>query len=483
MSIPLILATFTHIWNPIGFPDIFYDEGIYMRRAMHVLEGLGPQESYFYDHPFFGQLFLAATLAITGYPDSVNPHSGDIHSIKMLYIVPRTIIGILAVVDTLIIYILSERHYNLRVALFASSLYAVMPITWLTRRILLDSILLPFLLSSIFFAIYLRYSNHKSVSILISGILLGLAIFTKVPIFTIIPLVAFLVFKNSNKNLKMIALWFVPVILIPSIWPAHAAYFGQFDLWMKDVIWDIQRQNSGFTSIVTFFFLVDPVLLILSSAGIVFAVIEKNYFLLLWIIPFVIFLSVIGFVQYFYWIPILPAFCIGAAIFVIHALEKIPNVQFKRILLLAITSGIIIFGLVNNTMLITTDISGQFQAAAFTFKYLQENDDNNNNYDIMLISSPVYSWIFKYVFNKENVLSDYRDLLYSPVQIKKILLIADPHFESNIGSDGKLRDIYENTSVIATFKGNVFNFDLRKYPYTSMAKNYEGSIIEIRREN
>ena len=128
-----------------------------MRRAMHVLQGLGPQESYFYDHPFFGQVFLAATLGIIGYPDSVKPDSGDVHSIEMLYIAPRIIIGILAVIDTLIIYKISERYYNWKVALFASLLFAVMPITWLTRRILLDSILLPFLLSSILFAIYLRY--------------------------------------------------------------------------------------------------------------------------------------------------------------------------------------------------------------------------------------------------------------------------------------------------------------------------------------
>ena len=454
-----------------------------MRRTMHVLEGLGPQESYFYDHPFFGQVFLAATLGIIGYPNSMNPDSGNIHSIEMLYIVPRIIIGILAIIDTLIIYKISERYYNWRVALFASLLFAVMPMTWLTRRILLDSILLPFLLSSIFFSIYLRYSKRKFLPILISGISLGLAIFTKTPIVAILPLVAVLIFKNSNKNLKMIGLWFVPVILIPLIWPAHAAYFGQFDLWLKDIIWQTQRHDSGgFGSIVTSFFSIDPVLLTLSSAGIVFAAIQKNYLLLLWIIPFVIFISVIGFSQYFYWIPILPACCIAIAVFIIRMLENIANPKFRRIVLFAVTSGILIFGLINNIMLITTNISSQFQAAAFTLKYLQENNDNNikNDSDVTLISSPVYSWIFNYVFNKQHVFSDYRDLLYLPVQTKKIILIADPHFKSNIGSGGELRDKYENTRIIKTFKGDVFNFDLRKYPYTSMVKNYEGSIIEVR---
>ncbi len=28
LAIPLVLSAFTHIWNPIGFPAIFYNEGI-----------------------------------------------------------------------------------------------------------------------------------------------------------------------------------------------------------------------------------------------------------------------------------------------------------------------------------------------------------------------------------------------------------------------------------------------------------------------
>ena len=477
---PLIVSAFTHIWNPVGFPDIFYDEGIYMRRAMHVLQGLGPQESYFYDHPFFGQLFLAAALGIIGYPHSLNPNSGDIHSIEMLYIIPRIIIGILSVLDTLLIYKISEYHYNSKVALFASLLFASMPITWINRRILLDTILLPFLLSSIFFAIHLRHSSFRSLPILASGISLGLAIFTKIPIILIIPVVGFLIFNNAGKSKKIVGLWLIPVTLIPLIWPAHAAFLGQFNLWFKDVIWQTQRDNNGFGNIVWFFFLVDPVLLILSCAGIIYAIIQRDYFILLWIIPFLIFLSIIGFVQYFYLIPILPACCIAASIFIIHLLEKISKAKFKRILLFTITSGIIIFGLVNTTMLITTDISGQFKVSAFVLKFLHQTNGNNNNYKVTLIASPVYSWIFNYIFNKKYVFSDYRDLLYSPIPTKKFLLIDDPHFDSNVRSQRQLLQIYKNTTIIATFKGDVLNFDLHKYPYVSMTKNYEGSAIEIR---
>ena len=74
LFIPLVLSAFTHFWNPIGFPSLYFDEGIYMRRAMHILSGQGPQEDLtFYDHPYFGQLFLAAILGSIGYPHSMNP--------------------------------------------------------------------------------------------------------------------------------------------------------------------------------------------------------------------------------------------------------------------------------------------------------------------------------------------------------------------------------------------------------------------------
>src|SRR5688500_7704479 len=72
--IPLILSSFTHLWNPIGFPAIWVVEGQYMQRAMSVLDGFDLHESKdinprLYDHPFFGQFFLAGVFVMIGYPD------------------------------------------------------------------------------------------------------------------------------------------------------------------------------------------------------------------------------------------------------------------------------------------------------------------------------------------------------------------------------------------------------------------------------
>jgi hypothetical protein len=97
LAIPLILTAFTHLWNTLGFPfGPSNDQGIYMRRAMHVLAGLGPQESPLYDHPYFSQLFLAGVLRVIGYPNSLHPSPSDIQSTETLWLVPRILMGLLS---------------------------------------------------------------------------------------------------------------------------------------------------------------------------------------------------------------------------------------------------------------------------------------------------------------------------------------------------------------------------------------------------
>ena len=102
IAIPLVLSAFSHIWNPVGFPSMYIDESHYMRRAMQVLQGMGPQEPrsvyvYPYDHPYFGQLFLAAMLKLVDYPAIVlnqfNPSSSHYTNTTLLV---NQVIGITA---------------------------------------------------------------------------------------------------------------------------------------------------------------------------------------------------------------------------------------------------------------------------------------------------------------------------------------------------------------------------------------------------
>ena len=150
--------------------------------------------------------------------------------------------GLLAVGDTFLIYKIAERSTIEMLHLFQQVFFAVMPMTWFARRILLDSLGLPLILLSILFAIYPKTGtknidkntgvanepNTVIVLLMLSGIFLGLAIFTKLLAATMIPLVGFLIYaniksyngnKNKNKNnrtkLKHLGFWLIPIILIP----------------------------------------------------------------------------------------------------------------------------------------------------------------------------------------------------------------------------------------------------------------------------
>ena len=308
----LIISAFTHLWNAAGFPDIFFDEGAYMHRAMHILKGLGPEEGALYDHPFFGQIFLAGVFTTIGYPHSLNS-SGDVNSISLIYLIPRILMGVLAVVDTFLIYKIADKRYGKKVALISAILFAVMPISWIFRRILLDTILLPFLLLSVLAALYSKDSKHNALLVLLSGVCLGLAIFTKIPAFTIMPLVGSLVFFYNHKRLKMLGLWLIPVIMIPLAWPIQSIESGHLSNWIHDVFYYQTHRLGGadLYGISKSFVQMDPVLFWLAMAALVFAAIRRDYLIIGWFAPFVIFLYLINFNQYFYWIPVIPVMCIG----------------------------------------------------------------------------------------------------------------------------------------------------------------------------
>ena len=510
--IPLVLSAFTHLFNPGGFPCLHADEAKYVRRALHVLLGLGPQDplSRFdhaqvstssYDHPYFGQLFLAGMFKIIGYPSSLNP-SSSIQSIEMLYVVPRALMGMLAVLDTFLIYKIVERRYNTRTGAFiASTLFAVMPITWLMRRIYLDSILMPFVLSSILFAVYLSKNNkdttvsdddngnigaknpgiigtlakNKEMTLtLISGILLGLAIYTKVPAITVIPVVGFLIFANTRKW-KMLGWWFVPVILIPLLWPAYALSVGQFDEYLDGVLWQAtERSQIALTGTLRSLVNMDPVFACLGIAGIAFAAIRKDYFILLWVATFLIFSYLVGWTIYFHFIMVLPILSIASALFIVGISNKIirKNKVYKELVPIAVISAVGIFGLVSTILIITTNVF--FVQIAHVTLAVQEIENNNLNDNITVISAPEYSWIFNYVFNTPNS-KQTRDS--SEIQTEKVLLMVDRSYygvtsrsQNNEIEDpkqvDKLLNIYNNTHPIALIDSSDSNPDY--YPYNNV---------------
>ncbi|MCC2647704.1 MAG: putative glycosyltransferase [Nitrososphaeraceae archaeon] len=443
-----------------------------------------------------------------GYPDSLNPTPGDVHSIEMLWLVPRVLMGLLAVVDTFLIYKIAERRYNMTVALIASILFAVMPISWITRMVLLDSILLPFLLSSILFAVYLKDSkyqenNKKKIAIvLLSGIFIGLAIFTKVPAFTAIPLVGVLIYANSSSHkLRTLGLWFVPVILIPLIWPAYSLASGQLDEWFNGVLWQAGRggQFSQVFRATDSLYKFDPVFMSLGFAGLFFAAVKRDFFPLLWAIPFMIFMYLIGYVSYWFLIPLLLPLCIAAAAMIQDLSSRISNKKLvHQILPFAIISVIGIFGLVTTSMLITLQVNSTYlEAQAFVSKSLasiNDTDENPNN-KAFVIGRPTYLWILKYVFDEgQNSYQSYynKGKIYTSISegdVDRYVFIVDGKFRTDLKKSTEkktiqeIQKLYDNSTILEVINvKNTNKYDADQYPYSTNTKvaGKGGGRVEIR---
>jgi hypothetical protein len=512
---------------------------------MQVLEGEGLHEprnifAHFYDHPFFGQIFLAGMLAATDYPSSLSmPSSISINSIEILYLVPRLFMGILAIIDTFLVYKISEYRYNRNVALIASILFAVMPATWLLRKILLESLLLPLLLSSILFAVYYSSGRNESspsttvdytkrnldqkvktrnnntflVLPMISGIFLGLAIFVKIPIITMIPLVGYLILsRRRNKSWRTLWVWIIPVILIPMIWPIYAILVGDFDQLSEDLTWNTQRGDIQLDSAVSsilanslkYIFQIDPVISILGIVGIIFSEIKRDVFILLWAIPIIVFLFLINFVSFFHFIPLLPLFCIAAAKMMIDLSNRIKNMKVRKIIPFALISAIGIFGLVSTTMLITSNVtSSYFKVYSFLVSYLasqigldNHNDltDKDDDDKITMVGrhwTQSFYWIPKYVldvnldFKKINRADDIKGSINDK---ERSLIIVDRSMRKSFSSGKEISSKTETDTPsyfltpIATFNNDKTDYAYI-YPYTSMSENRDIRWVQIREVN
>jgi hypothetical protein len=441
LLIPLILTSFTHLWNLVGFPLFYGDEGTYIRRIFVVLNGVGLQEKtgYYtnaYDHPFFGQLLVGNLLRLSGYPNFAMEQTTS--SIELAMAFPRMIMGVFAIIDTFLVFKICQRAYNIRIALFASILFAVTPMTWLIRMITIDNIALPFLLTSILISLNLvtwnkNWSVHKHIFlVLLSGTFLGLAMLTKVPFFTMIPLVTYLIYKNSNhlkgrSASKTIAIWLIPIILIPSIWPLYAISVGEFDLWKKGIQNQTDKADRR-SQIIESLFNIDSMLFLLGVSGLIYSFIRKNWLVVLWIAPFLTFLYIHGWFQVLNGVTVLPAFCIAGAKLVIELAQKVKFHKIKQpmalIIICTVISGIAFF---NTFILINQNLeAAAVKGIAESLDYADRADgidDDKINEKITVISPTDYSWIYKYIHKMNYAFDTQMDIGPRKIETNKTLIL------------------------------------------------------------
>lgn len=548
----LALTSFTHLWNPIGFPAVHIDEGIYMFRAMHFLNnGNLNWDAQMYDHPYFGPIFLGTVLFVINFPGIITADIIQNGEFGLTYMIPRILMGVIAVVDTLLIYAITKIRYGTNAAFISSLLFSVMPLTWSIRRVYLESILLPFLLFAILLILYggslhnienrtkpkPSIFRNKNLIVTVSGFVIGLAIFTKIPIVTMIPLLIYYIYRLNNKA-KLVVLFIIPALLLPLIWPAYAIYNNEFDQWLNGIIIQINRENSAIPFAVYEMLSIDPILILISLVGIIFAIVRKDYFLILWVGPFILFFSLlIDYTNWFHLIPIIGAFCISSGVFIDWLIKKSSRWQLMTI---SVMTLVLLAGLISTVSVITTNVSAfQFQIFSYLqMDLLQDTKDSillnstrlpsfqtSSNYpaenqnvnirssDLMnhelnnsdsssttIVSSPIYSWVYRYIYYNNNTWTSYTNA--ESIQTDNVVLIVDRYFREYLTKDPEnntrmlyddmqysnevslgplyLFEVYTALNSTMEFEGTAKNHDLDMYPFTSLRFNYGGSPVDIR---
>ncbi len=506
--LPVTLSTFTHMWNPTGFPMVYIDENHYMRRAIQVIEGQGPQESirvydHPYDHPYFGQIFLAFLLKSTGYLSILNLSVIDSSSIESVYMLPRLLMGALAAINTILVFKIGEIWHSRNLGFVSSMLFAVMPLTWMLKMILLDTLLLPFLLSSILLAFYsskIKRANANLSVIILSGITLGIAIFTKVPAIAFIPLVGYLVY-NYNKNLKLLAIWVLPVLLIPLIWPVSIGLSGHTEDWLDGISYQVERGERNFLDTISLLYQADPVLWSLGIVGgIISLVMKKDFVFVLWTVPYILFIYYIGgIVKFFHFIELLPIFSITAGFIIISIvnnlgiiLRRFNNDKISKIVSYAIISGVVLFGLFSSVLILQINTNESFfELSAFISNQLAKEDEING--EITMIGQHwirSFSWIPMHLHDNVHYIKDVFPERYmrEPVKTENVLLIVDKQLKHEIFDHSvqgqhldEIRNLYHESERVGLFSDNITGkYNTDQYPFTNIKENNGFGLIEVR---
>jgi hypothetical protein len=271
----------------------------------------------------------------------------------------------------------------------------------------------------------------------------------------------------------------------------------QYDKWWIGIVWQTtERQGIESRALIdaTYSsFYIDPLFLTLGLAGLVFAELKRDFLLLLWIIPFGIFQFFIGWTSYWHITILLPALSIAATVLIVN-LSSRTKVGIKSIIIL----GIVFFGFIATTILITTSVTDQIISLyAFLLEYTSYSNNesittnsNVNDAKTTLIGPPSlegFYWLMKHVFDRNIDFKEYDDIKQA-LKAEKVILIPNEDFMKQISRDderaNQLKSIYNSTKMVALFKIDD-GYILHKYPYNSieidmLENRYDIGSIEVR---
>ncbi len=150
--------------------------------------------------------------------------------------------------------------------------------------------------------------------------------------------------------------------------------------------------------------------------------------------PFLIFTLILGYVSYWHLIPLLPAFCIAAALLVTEIPKGFNNRKVQKLLPYAILCAIGLFGFIITTTLIGLNLTSfHYQVISFLINQIQNantggNDDGRDFGKLTILGRNYWLWIPKYLFDKNHT-NDYVNYYNEgEIRTKKLLFVGGEDF-------------------------------------------------------
>jgi len=352
----MLLSLLTHIYNLGGYPQFFCDEGTYIQRAIR-LNQLHIIQRGCYEHPFFGWVLIALYLILVGFT------STKLYTIETFYFISRSLFLILSVINILLIYRISKKLYDREeIALCASAIFAVAPMsTYWFRMVLLDSIMITFVLLSTF--VFLERKK-----ILLSSLLFGCAVLTKLPALFFTPGMLYLLYSRKVSR-KQTIVWLAGVMSVVSLFPLNAIMNGEFNRLIQGQLGQITRLPFGSLEfLLRYFQTFDPILFVLGFAGLI-VVLRKDKFIPILIFGYSLFLLLTGYKALRFLIPLIPLLSITASYTLFGAISK---AKFKIVGIVAVMI-IVLMSMQTSTLIVRDYTSIQIQAINYVIENAPEN--------------------------------------------------------------------------------------------------------------
>jgi 4-amino-4-deoxy-L-arabinose transferase-like glycosyltransferase len=440
---------FSSCFGLASFPEYFWDEGVYVDRAINFAKTLQMyQDPNYIDHPPLGWIIPSLLFAIIGFPNSiVHLQTHDINlKLILLFLIPRLVSVSYVIPIAILVYKLSDRLYsNKKFALISLASFGLIPAFWPFRNLLLDPMMILFVLSSLFFIIP-KNDNHSSKSkLIISGLLFGCALLVKFSAIFFLPGIIIYVLRNKVRSS---IIWSISLIVILLVWISIMSSQHYLSHLVSTQIWQASRTSSlPYGIALQILVTIIPIGLVFGITGIIQLAKKKQFFALLLSVPYLGFLFRGGFVGFVHTIPILPILSIfsGKPLYdFANRVSRIKPTQNSDGIfdLLLVVLVILSIGI---TVWITSFDAGQAQQEAII--YLVNNLPKNST----LVTNPGYGWVVKQ-FRPDLQVTDFFSFNFMKKIPDEVYFAESTSPDKRDSSLIQTREIYEKSCLVKIFK-------------------------------